>query len=293
MRAVAVGALVVAAVVAAVVMANQPGARKHPGVRRAVPARPPAVSASGAVVPADPPQLAADLNRAQAAIDDPASPSTRLSSAAWFEQLATLVLTRDGVATRRATLARLDPAAGATIQTNLAAGSALGRLVTPGKSLPPWKIIQPPLPNVLLGYFKAGQASSGIGWEYLTAIEFIETKFGRVVGVSTVGAEGPMQFLPSTWASYGTGDVRDPRDAVLGAARFLRAGGAPGDITAALYHYNPSPEYVSAVIDFANRMRADPRAYYGYYYQRVIYAETKGLVILPVGFPSAQPLRVP
>ena len=62
-----------------------------------------------------------------------------------------------------------------------------------------------------------------------------------------------MEFIPATWASYGRGgDVHDPRDAILGAARFLAAGGAAPDPRQALYRYNPSPLYVTAV----SRLRA-------------------------------------
>ena len=68
-----------------------------------------------------------------------------------------------------------------------------------------------------------------------------------------------MQFLPATWARYGRGDVHDPRAAVFGAARFLTAHGAPRDMAGALFHYNPSTDYVRAVTDYAMRLRADPR----------------------------------
>lgn len=239
--------------------------------------------------PTDPAQLATDLNQAQGVIDDPASSSTDLSGAGFFEQLATLTLVRERVAERGATLAGLDPPAAAAMGTDLAAAAALSRLVTPRRSLPRWKIVQPPPPATLLGYFKAAQARFGVAWQYLAAIEFIETKFGRVVGLSTAGAEGPMQFLPGTWARYGSGNVHDQRAAIFGAARFLVAAGARADIAGALYHYNPSADYVSAVLDYAARMRADARAYLGYYSWQVIYALRKQLVLLPVGFPAVRP----
>ena len=55
-----------------------------------------------------------------------------------------------------------------------------------------------------------------------------------------------MQFMPATWAAYGLGgDIADPRDAILGAANYLHANGAPGDETRALYRYNPSSHYVA------------------------------------------------
>ena len=194
---------------------------------------------------------------------------------------------------RQATLSGLDDESAVTVQTDLMAAGTLAKLVTPHRSLPHWKIVQPPPPSTLLGYFKAAQARFGVAWQYLAAIEFIETRFGRVVGLSTAGAEGPMQFLPATWARYGSGNVHDQRAAIFGAARFLVASGRRDDIAGALYHYNPSADYVRAVTDYADRMRGDARAYFGYYFWQVTYALNKGLVELPIGYPAVRPAPLP
>jgi hypothetical protein len=61
------------------------------------------------------------------------------------------------------------------------------------------------------------------------------------------------------------GDVRDPHDAIRGAANYLRASGAPRDYGAALFAYNPSPLYVNAVRQYARVMAARPRAFYELY----------------------------
>jgi hypothetical protein len=240
--------------------------------------------------PGDARRLAADLDLAQRIIDDATSPKLQLASAGRFEQLATIELARRPARARRGVLIRLDPPAAATMRSDLEAATALARLVTPHKSLPHWRIVEPPAPKVLLGYFKTAQSRFGVPWEYLAAIEFVETKFGRVHGRSSAGAQGPMQFLPATWARYGSGDIHNPRDAILGAARYLVAGGAPGDMTDALYHYNPSVDYVRAIRAYADRMRADRRAYYGYYYWQVIYVHVGGALILPVGYPKVRPV---
>ena len=150
--------------------------------------------------------------------------------------------------------------------------------------------MQPPPAGTLLGYFRGAQARFGVPWEVLAAIELIETRFGRVHGLSSAGAEGPMQFLPSTWARYGRGDVNDQHDAIMGAARYLAASGAPADIGRALYAYNPARGYVTAVEDYADRMRADPRSYYGYYNWQVFYRYARGTVVLRVGYPQVRPV---
>jgi hypothetical protein len=243
-------------------------------------------------LPADRGQLATELDSAQQIIDSASSSAAQLKSAGRFEQLATAALAGKPRRYERATVAMLSDAAARAIGADLAAAGVLHRLVTPRPALPPWKIVSPPPASTLLGYFRQAGSRFKVPWQYLAAIEFIETKFGRVVGLSTAGAEGPMQFLPSTWAIYGRGDVHSPRAAVFGAARFLGSNGAPADIAGALYHYNPSPDYVHAVEDYAALIRADPRAYYGYYYWRVIYAERGGAVILPAGFPRARAIRL-
>lgn len=240
-------------------------------------------------VPADRATLQSDLEYAQHIIDDPSTPAPELASAGQFEQLATVALAREPIRAQRATLNGVSAPAATVMRANLDAAAALSRLNQPRKSLPPWRIVQPPAPRTLLGYFKAAQSHFGVPWQYLAAIELVETQFGRVRGLSTAGAEGPMQFLPATWARYGRGNVNDPRAAIEGAARYLTANGAPNDMPDALLHYNPSSDYVHAVTDYATRMRADPRAYDAYYCWQVIYAMHGRRVILPLGFPKQRP----
>ncbi len=237
-------------------------------------------------------QLAADIDHAQEVIDDPSSTSRELASAGLLEQLATGALGRETLQLRRATLALIGRRAATAMRTNLAAAAALSQLGAPRKRLPHWKIVQPPPPNTVLGYFKAAQSRFGVRWEYLAAIEFIETRFGRIHGLSAAGARGPMQFLPATWARYGRGNIDNQRDAILTAARYLVANGAPHDMADALYHYNDSSHYVNAVEDYAGRMRSDSRVYYGYYYWQVIYSRIGGTVILRVGYPKVRPVPV-
>jgi hypothetical protein len=259
-------------------------------VASAIGTGPPVVLPS--TVPADRTELRADLELAQRLIDDPSSSAQQLASAGRFEQLATAALAREPRATQRATIDGLERPTAAAMRADLGAASALARLNQPRRALPPWRIVQPPAPRTLLGYFKAAQARFGVPWRYLAAIEFVETKFGRIHGLSTAGAAGPMQFLPATWARYGRGDVHDQRAAIAGAARYLTANGAPRDMADALFHYNPSIDYVRAVSAYANHMRADPRAYYGYYWWQVIYAVRGHRVILPVGYPKVRPVPV-
>ena len=64
-------------------------------------------------------------------------------------------------------------------------------------------------------------------------------------------AVGPMQFIPSSWRGYGTGNPNNIYDSTLAAGRYLCAGGAdlsdPVQEAVAVYRYNHSAAYVSNV----------------------------------------------
>jgi hypothetical protein len=119
-------------------------------------------------------------------------------------------------------------------------------------------------------YYGEGQRRSAIAWQVLAAINYVESDFGRLREPSASGALGPMQFIPSTWATYGRGNVRDPHAAILAAARFLRAAGGTRDERGALYRYNPSQKYVDAIERYAGRIRRDPQAFLVFYARRPI-----------------------
>jgi membrane-bound lytic murein transglycosylase B len=120
-----------------------------------------------------------------------------------------------------------------------------------------------------------------VAWNVLAAVNYVESAYNKLRNSSTAGAQGPMQFIPSTWRRYGLGgNVHDPHDAILGAANYLHANGAPSNYRRALYRYNPSWLYVDAVLRYANRFRADPRAFYVFYSRQVFVRTPHGLVRL-------------
>ena len=160
-------------------------------------------------------------------------------------------------------------------------------------TVPPWRIVPPAPADELLGYYRDAEAASGIGWNYLAAINLIETRFGSIDGVSTAGAQGPMQFLPSTFSAYSdAGDIHSPRDSIMAAGRYLAANGFADDRDHAIFRYDNAAEYVRAVEDYAALIAADPAAFAGYYRWDTYYYTTAGDVLLPIGYASTSPIPV-
>ena len=105
-------------------------------------------------------------------------------------------------------------------------------LGTPVAGVPDFFIESLRIPPFLLPIYQAAGTAYGIPWQVLAAINEVETDYGRDLNVSSAGAEGWMQFLPSTWAQYGVDangdgfqDPYNPADAIFAAARYLKAAG--------------------------------------------------------------------
>lgn len=96
----------------------------------------------------------------------------------------------------------------------------------------------------------------GLSPQTLWGIYGTESSFGQNPSTSSAGAEGPFQFLPSTWATYGQGgNINQFSDSLVAAARLLRALGA---------NSNPaSPQTIAAANNYnGNRGGSDPSTSY-------------------------------
>jgi hypothetical protein len=241
-----------------------------------------------------PARLAGQLTAAETVLHEGGAPPAAMARQALIVQLACLrIAAHPGWAS--VVTERVAPARRAAAAADIAATRDLVMLTRPAPRLPRWRIVAAESPAALLAHYRAAQAATGVGWSYLAAINFVETDFGRVAGPSSAGAQGPMQFMPATWAIYGHGNVHRPRDAILAAARLLADRGAARSIGSALYAYNPSWRYVDAVLRYARRLRADPQALMGYYRRQVLYRLASGWVLLPSGYgtdPDARAIAV-
>jgi Transglycosylase SLT domain len=126
--------------------------------------------------------------------------------------------------------------------------------------VPNFLIDQFTIPPFLLPIYQACGTQYGIPWEILASINRIETAFGTNLNVSTAGAVGWMQFLPSSWRMYGVDanddgrkDPYNPVDAICAAARYLRAAGGQEDLRTAIFAYNHADWYVDEVILYARQ----------------------------------------
>jgi hypothetical protein len=253
------------------------------------PHRPPPRTAGVGALPAigrNPASIARQLSAAETVLSRGTATLAALTRQALIAQLACLKLAVHPAWASGVTAA-ITPAQRAAAAADISATADLVALTKPEPRLPPWRIIPAENLAALRADYRAAQAATGVGWSYLAAINFVETDFGRIAGPSSAGAQGPMQFLPATWAVYGHGSIYRPRDAITAAARFLRDHGALDDVGAALYAYNPSARYVDAVLRYARQIRTNPHALISYYLRQICYRLAGGWVLLPAGYGSA------
>jgi hypothetical protein len=254
----------------------------------------PASTVSGAQpkISSDPAQLADDLIADEQALRDPSTPEPALASAARRQQAAYRTIGRnpewDAIIGPR-----VPPWLRQTYDRNVDARRQLYPMTEVKDTVPAWRIVSPAPADALMAHYREAEAASGVGWNYLAAIHLIETRFGSIEGTSTAGAQGPMQFLPSTFAAYGDGgDIHSLRDSIMAAGRYLFSNGFANDRNHAIFRYNNSDRYVRAVNDYAAVLAADPAAFAGYYRWDVYYRTTAGDVLLPVGYMSTTPIPV-
>ena len=247
------------------------------------------------LVPTDTTELAALLAAVEQALRDPATPGDALPDLGHQQQVIYRVLSTDQP--RAQHVINTLPARWRSVaERHLAARREFVRM-SRGRGpsmLPAWRIIQPEPADKLLSYYRKAEAATGVEWEVLAAVNLVETGMGRIDGVSVANAQGPMQFLPTTWAEpgIGAGNIRNPHDAIQAAARYLVRRGGLQDIRRGLWGYNNSDYYGRAVLLYASLMREDPAAYTGLYHWEIHFNAAAGDLWLPVGYHQPQRIGV-
>src|SRR5262245_33874158 len=231
----------------------------------------------GEPVPRDPPKLAERLTTTtrdlHEAIDrwratTRATPPQDVTLDALYQQRMYIALAANARLSR-AVLGKLPAALDRQARDEIEARRTLARLSRP-RPLSTFRVGPAEPAARLRRYYVEAERRFGVSWRVLAAVNYLESAYNKLRNASSAGAQGPMQFLPATWRVYGLGgDIHDPHDAIIGAANYLHASGAPRDYRRALYHYNPSSSYVDAVLRYARLIRADTRAYYVFYSRQV------------------------
>ena len=243
---------------------------------------------------AEPAGLGRQLTEALRTIRDPAASAAAVEAAGRRQQLLLRRLAAHPDWQAGALAAAGDDvrafAANDLVALNAPGDPALAKPIPSLDALPAWTIRSPLPADELLGYYREAQAATGIPWTYLAAINLVETRMGRIVGPSSVGAQGPMQFMPTTWAACCTGDPHADHDAIIGAATYLRRRGGPADMTRAVLGYNPNDAYLAMIDRYVANLTADARLYAGYHAWQVFVATTAGPVRLPEGYAAAAPV---
>jgi membrane-bound lytic murein transglycosylase B len=245
-------------------------------------------------LPNDPAPLAAALNRVETALRSPATAAAELPALAHLQQRLYRRLGRSrSLASQVRPLLR--PEHRRAYDHHIAARQALQALVPPGRpplaTVPAWRIIEPaPAPSLLASYRRAA-AATGVPWQVLAAVNLVETGLGRLDGISVANAQGPMQFLPSTWAEpgIGRGSIRNPDDAIQAAARYLVRRGARQDLRRGLWGYNNSADYGTAVLRYAALLHEEPTAFAALYHWQIHLLTRAGDLWLPVGTQISRP----
>jgi murein DD-endopeptidase MepM/ murein hydrolase activator NlpD len=143
----------------------------------------------------------------------------------------------------------------APVSTPSNPGFALSVPGPPAIGVPNFFIEKFRIPPFLLPIYQAAGTEYAVPWQVLAAINEIETDYGRNLSVSSAGAMGWMQFIPSSWKMYGLDanddgrkDPYNPVDAIFAAARYLKAAGADKNLRQAIFAYNHATWYVDSVL---------------------------------------------
>ena len=159
-------------------------------------------------------------------------------------------------------------AAAATPPAGSCGGTMLPALPPPGQERRA-SLTNPPtaIPATVLALYQQAADHYRLPWPLLAGVGMAETNHGRLTATSTAGAQGLMQFLPTTFNTYGVDGDGDGRatitsdaDSIFSAANYLAANGATepdAGVRRALYTYNHATWYLNDVLSYAAHYASD------------------------------------
>ena len=239
--------------------------------------------------------LAAALSRVELALRSTSTTAAELPELSHLQQRLYRRLGRNRWLAGQVRL-QLPPQLRRAYDHHIGARQALQAMVPAGRpplaTVPAWRIMAPTSADVLLASYRRAAAATGVPWQVLAAVNLVETGLGRLDGISVANAQGPMQFLPSTWAEpgIGRGNIRNPDDAIQAAARYLVRRGARQDLRRGLWGYNNSPHYGIAVLHYADLLREEPSSFAALYHWQIHLHTRVGDLWLPVGTHLSTPM---
>lgn len=151
------------------------------------------------------------------------------------------------------------------------------------------------IPTEFMEVYLAAEKAYKVEWYYLAAFHYVETNFStHPTMISSVGAQGHMQFMPCTWVGWnypgcgGNGSLAIPekdfhnpliiqkyggygidadkngkaspwdiKDAIFASARYMNDIGWQSGKDAAIFNYNRSQAYVDKIHKYAEKFRSE------------------------------------
>ncbi len=245
--------LALAAIGAALAASPASGSEaSQPPSQTAVPAGAPTQPASVTPVPATAaPDPAAGVHHGDTLVAPPATPSSPRPHHSGNESPGGGVTARQKSKPEQAKGTPASPEVGTAQATRPSPAFAI-------PSIPSSTCAGSGVPPILIPIYQRAAAAYGLGPQgasVLAGINEVETAFGANLNVSSAGAVGWMQFMPSTWETYGVdangdgvADPYNPEDAIFAAASYLSAAGMPANTYGAIYAYNHADWYVAEVL---------------------------------------------
>lgn len=111
------------------------------------------------------------------------------------------------------------------------------------------------VPQRYVPYITQASAATGLPYNVVAAQTSVESGFHENAR-SPVGAMGPVQFMPGTWAIYGKGDPDKLPNAYKAYAKYMNAllHEENGSVEKALAAYNAGPGNIPAGIGYADHV---------------------------------------